>query len=89
MTWNGLPRSFMRFLGLGPADAVPRANTIWTFREALKRAGAVDAWFVRYDTALKAAGYLAMGEQIADAAIVAAPNRSGGAGLWRQDPHCD
>jgi IS5 family transposase len=27
---------FMRFLGLGLADAVPDANRIWTFREALK-----------------------------------------------------
>src|ERR1700733_6496262 len=27
--------SFMRFLGLGLADTVPDANTIWTFREAL------------------------------------------------------
>ena len=26
--------SFMRFLGLGLADTVPDANTIWTFREA-------------------------------------------------------
>ena len=30
--------SFMRFLGLGLADTVPNANTIWTFREALRRA---------------------------------------------------
>jgi IS5 family transposase len=28
----------MRFLGLGPADTVPDANTIWTFRVALSRA---------------------------------------------------
>ena len=28
----------MRFLGLGLADPVPDANTIWTFREALTRA---------------------------------------------------
>lgn len=28
----------MRFLGLGLADTVPDANTIWTFREALTRA---------------------------------------------------
>ena len=33
---------FMRFLGLGLADPVPDANAIWAFREALKRAGAVD-----------------------------------------------
>ena len=29
--------SFMRFLGLGLADTVPDANTIWGFREALTR----------------------------------------------------
>ena len=40
--------SFMRFLGLGLADPVPDANTIWTFRQAVKRAGAMDAWFARY-----------------------------------------
>jgi hypothetical protein len=28
----------MRFLGLGLADTVPDANTIWAFREALTRA---------------------------------------------------
>ena len=37
--------SFMRFLGLGLSEAVPDANTIWTFREALRRANAVDALF--------------------------------------------
>jgi IS5 family transposase len=45
--------SFMRFLGLGLADPVPDANTIWTFREALTRAqieGKTDA--ARYDGAL-------------------------------------
>ena len=35
----------MRFLGLGLAGAVPDANTIWSFREALKKADAVDALF--------------------------------------------
>jgi IS5 family transposase len=67
--------SFMRFLGLGLTDAVPDANTIWTFREALKRAHAVDALFHRFDAALKAAGYLAMGGQIVDATLVAAPKQ--------------
>jgi IS5 family transposase len=41
--------SFMRFLGLGLADAVPDANTIWTFREALKKAEAIDGLFRRFD----------------------------------------
>jgi IS5 family transposase len=67
--------SFMRFLGLGLADAVPDANTIWTFREALKKAGAIDALFQRFDAALRASGFLAMSGQIVDATIVAAPKQ--------------
>jgi IS5 family transposase len=59
--------SFMRFLGLGLADAVPDANTIWSFREALKKADAVDALFARFDAALRASGFLAMSGQIVDA----------------------
>src|SRR3954463_4793139 len=47
--------SFMRFLGLGLADGVPDANTIWTFREALKRADAVEGLFRRFDDALRVA----------------------------------
>jgi transposase, IS5 family len=65
----------MRFLGLGLADPVPDANTIWTFRETLKRAGAIDALFRRFDAALQAQGYLAMGGQIVDATIIAAPKQ--------------
>jgi len=67
--------SFMRFLGLGLADPVPDANTIWNYREALKRAGAVDRLFQRFDAALRGAGYLAMSGQIVDATIVAAPRQ--------------
>ena len=67
--------SFMRFLGLGLADPVPDANTIWTFREALKRAEAVDGLFRQFDNALRASGFLAMSGQIVDATIVAAPKQ--------------
>jgi IS5 family transposase len=67
--------SFMRFLGLGLADSVPDANTIWTFREALKKAGAIDALFRRFDEALRSEGFLAMSGQIVDATIVAAPRQ--------------
>src|SRR5215210_257785 len=67
--------SFMRFLGLGLADPVPDANTIWAFREALKRAGAVERLFARFDATLRDAGYLARGGQIVDAAIVAVPKQ--------------
>ena len=67
--------SFMRFPGLGLADLVPDANTIWAFREALKRADAVERLFAWFDATLRAARYLAMGGQIVDATIVAAPKQ--------------
>ena len=72
--------SFMRFLGLGLADTVPDANTIWTFREALRRAKiagqpAIEVVFERFDAALAAAGFPAMSGQIIDASIVAAPKQ--------------
>jgi transposase, IS5 family len=72
--------SFMRFLGLGLADPVPDANTIWTFREALTRANlggrpAIEVLFGAYEAALTKAGFLAMGGQIVDASIVAAPKQ--------------
>jgi IS5 family transposase len=61
--------SFMRFLGLG------LGNTIWTFREALKKSKAIDALFQRFNEALRASGYLAMGGQSIDATLVAAPKQ--------------
>jgi transposase, IS5 family len=65
----------MRFLGPGLAAAVPDANTIWTFREALKKAIAVDALFARFDVAPREAGFLAMSGRIVDTTIVAAPKQ--------------
>jgi len=67
--------SWMRFLGLGPGDAVPDANTIWTFREALTKAGAIQRLFELFDQQLRSAGYLAMSGQLVDATIVAAPKQ--------------
>ena len=72
--------SFMRFLGLGLADPVPDANTIWTFREALTRATlggkpAMEVLFRAYKSALTKAGFLAMGGQIIDASLVPAPKQ--------------
>src|SRR5665213_2625831 len=52
--------SFMRFLGLSLADGVPDANAIWTFREALKKADAIDVLFREFDEALQSAGFPAM-----------------------------
>ena len=65
--------SFMRFLGLGLSDRVPDARTIWLFREKLTKAGAIQPLFDRFDATLRAAGYLAMGGQIVDASLIAAP----------------
>lgn len=67
--------SFMRFLGLGLGDRVPDAKTIWLFREHLTQARAVEKLFARFDKHLTKAGYLAMGGQIVDATIVAAPKQ--------------
>src|SRR6476646_2059322 len=67
--------SWMRFLGLGLGDAVPDANTIWTFREQLTKAGAIEPLFALFDQALRAAGYLAMSGQLVDATIVSAPKQ--------------
>jgi transposase, IS5 family len=80
--------SFMRFLGLGVADTVPDANTIWTFREALTRARiagrpAIEMLFARFEAVLSAAGFLAMGGQIIDASIVAAPKQRNSEGEKR------
>ena len=67
--------TWMRFLGLGLGDAVPDANTIWTFREALTQAGAIAPLFALFDQELRGAGYLAMSGQLVDATIVAAPKQ--------------
>ena len=67
--------SWMRFCGLGPGDAVPDANTLWDFREALIAAGALEALFRRLDRAITEAGYLPMAGQIVDATLVAAPRQ--------------
>src|SRR5271170_213184 len=67
--------SFMRFLGLGLADRVADARTIWLFREKLTHAGAIKPLFDRFNAALREAGYIAMGGQIIDATLIAAPKQ--------------
>jgi transposase, IS5 family len=67
--------SWMRFLGLGLGDPVADAHTIWTFREALTKAGAISRLFELFDRERRAAGYLAMSGQLVDARIVAAPKQ--------------
>jgi len=67
--------SFMRFIGVELGEKVPDAKTIWLFREHLTQAHAVDNLFARFDKHLQKNGYLAMGGQIVDATIVAAPKQ--------------
>lgn len=67
--------SFMRFLGLGLGEKVPDAKTIWLYREHLVEAGAINKLFNRFDKYLEHSGYLAMGGQIVDATVVAAPKQ--------------
>lgn len=42
--------SFMRFLRLGLGDRVPDAKTVWLYREALAKAGMVEALFSQFTT---------------------------------------
>jgi IS5 family transposase len=67
--------SWLRFLGFDLGAATPDANTIRLFREKLTEAGALDALFADFDRQLKERGYLAMGGQIVDATLVAAPKQ--------------
>ncbi len=65
--------SFMRFLDLGLGDRVPDTMTVWLYREALAKAGMVDALFGQFDGYLARQGYVARGGQILDASIVPVP----------------
>ena len=65
--------SWLRFLGFDLGAATPDANTIRRFREKLTERGPLEALFAEFDRRLKARGYLAMGGQIVDATLVAAP----------------
>ena len=67
--------SWLRFLNFDLGAPTPDANTIRLFREKLTEAGALDALFADFDRQLKERGYLAMGGQIVDATLVAAPKQ--------------
>ena len=60
---------------LGPEDRAPDADTLWDFREALIRAGALDDLFAALDRAISAAGHLPHGGQTVGATLVAAPRQ--------------
>jgi transposase, IS5 family len=67
--------SWMRFLGFKLGHSTPDENTIRLFRERLTAAGAIRSLFEEFDRQLRRAGYLAMGGQIIDASLVAAPRQ--------------
>jgi IS5 family transposase len=67
--------SWLRFLGFDLGAPTPDANTIRLFREKLTEANALDALFADFDRQLKERGYIAMGGQIVDATLVAAPKQ--------------
>ena len=60
-------------MGWGPA--IPDANRLWDFREALIAARALEKSFEMLDRTISAAGYLPMGGQSIDATPVAAPEQ--------------
>ncbi|MCJ8335991.1 MAG: IS5 family transposase [Epibacterium sp.] len=67
--------SWMRFCGLGIADTVPDANTLWDFREALIKADAFDALFDELDRVINQAGFIPRAGQIIDASLISAPRQ--------------
>jgi IS5 family transposase len=71
-------QSFMDFLGLDLRDSVPDARTLWLFRETLRKAGAVEKLFTRFDGMLNAHGFKASGGQMIDATFVEVPRQRNG-----------
>jgi IS5 family transposase len=67
--------SFMRFLGLRLEDSVPDAKTVWLYRDALAKAGMMEALFTQFDGHLARQGYIARGGQILDGERVTPPVR--------------
>jgi len=67
--------SWLRFLGFDLGAPTPDANTIRIFRERLTEAKSVTVLFDAFDNQLRNSGYLAMGGQIVDATLVAAPKQ--------------
>ena len=67
--------SWLRFLGFDLGTPTPDANTIRIFRERLTEAKSITVLFDAFDNQLRNSGYLAMGGQIVDATLVAAPKQ--------------
>jgi len=67
--------SFLRFLGLSLENAIPDEKTIWSFREALVKAGAMDKLFKQFNRYLEKIGYEAKCGSMIDASFVEIPKQ--------------
>ncbi len=67
--------SFMRFLGLGLADRVPDAKTIWHFRDQLAQSDVVEKLFEMLYRQLDQDGVVLHKGSIVDASIVEVPRQ--------------
>jgi IS5 family transposase len=67
--------SFMRFLGMDFGSAVPDANTIWLYEEALSKSEAGKDIFDSFFEAVLAKGYVTRAGSIVDASFIEAPKR--------------
>jgi IS5 family transposase len=67
--------SFMRFLGLSTCSKVPDQNTIWNFREQLKKEDTVKKLFDRFHRELQNKNLIVNKGKIIDASIVEVPRQ--------------
>ena len=65
--------SFMRFLDLTIDDRVPDSNTVWNFRESLKKGNSMNRLFSVFIKSLRRKGIVVNKGSIIDATIVKAP----------------
>lgn len=67
--------SFMRFLGLGMADRIPDAKTIWLYEDLLSKSEAGQGLFNLFFEEIRKAGYVTREGSIVDASFIEAPKR--------------
>jgi len=67
--------SFCRFLGLEFGDKVPDGNTVWDFKESLKKAGVEIRLFELFNEKLEEEGIITRNGSIVDATFVTVPIR--------------
>lgn len=67
--------SFMRFLGLGMADRIPDAKTIWLYEDLLSKSKAGKEIFDLFFEEIRKAGYITREGSIVDASFIEAPKR--------------